>query len=118
MDVSGSSSAGRTEWLNTPSVDVSEWLNTPSPDISGSSSTGGTECPETEVVEIWLFGSFGVFSTDRHFFRIPIKNVVSLDRRFGVFMPMTSNFTLYLSPYHLRKHLKDPIGLISLLSKF
>ena len=33
-------------------------------------------------------------------------------------MPMTSNFTLYLWPFHLRKHLKDPIGLISLLSKF
>ena len=29
-------------------------------------------------------------------------------------MPMTSNFTLYLWPFHLRKHLKDPIGLISL----
>ena len=62
-------------------------------------------------------GSFGV-STTRHFLRIPIKNVVSLDRRFGVSMPMTSNFTLYLWPFHLRKHLKDPIGLINLLSKF
>ena len=77
-----------------------EWPNTPSIDISGSSSVGRTECPgvgpETEVEEIWLFGSFGAFSTDRHFFRIPIKNVVSLDRRLGVSMPMTSNFTLYL----------------------
>ena len=99
-----------------------EWPNTPSVDVSGFSSVGGTECPrvgpETEVEEIWLFGSFGVFSTDRHFFRIPIKNVVSLDRRFGVSMPMTSNFTLYLWPFHLRKHLKDPIGLINLLFKF
>ena len=48
---------GGTEWLNTPSVDVSgfssvsrtEWPNTPSMDVSGSSSVGGTECPETEV---------------------------------------------------------------------
>ena len=105
------SSVGGTEWLNTPSVDTSEF-----------SSTGGTECPgvgpETEVEEIWLFGSFGVFSTDKHFFRIAIKNVVSLDRRFGVSMPMTSNFTLYLWSFHLRKYLKDPIGLIKLLSKF
>ena len=49
---------------------------------------------------------FEFFSTDRHFFRIPIMNVVSLDSRFGVSMPMTSNFTLYLWPFHLRKHLK------------
>ena len=49
----------RTEWLNTPSMDVSE-----------SSSVSGTECPgvgpETEVEEILLFGSFGAFSTDTH----------------------------------------------------
>ena len=66
-----------------------------------------------------LFGSHLEPSRpDRHFLRIPIKNVVSLDRRFGVSMPMTSNFTLYLWPFHLRKHLKDPISLIKLLSKF
>ena len=107
---------GGTEWQDTSSLDVTEWLNTPSMGVSGSLSAGRTECPESE--EIWLFGSFGVFSTDKHFFRIPIKNVVSLDKRFGVSMPMTSNFTLYLWPFHLRKHLKDPIGLINLLSKF
>ena len=54
---------GGTEWQNTPSMDVTEWLNTPSVDVRGSSSVGGTECPgvgpETEVKEIWLFGSFG-----------------------------------------------------------
>ena len=31
---------------------------------------------------------------------------------------MTLILTLYLWPFHLRKHLKDPIGLINHLSKF
>ena len=55
MDVSGAvSSVSRTEWLNTPSVDVSgvsgaasvdgtEWQNTPSVDVSGAASVSGTE---------------------------------------------------------------------------
>ena len=68
---------------------------------------------------IWgCISLIGTFSTGRHFLRIPIKNVVSLDRTLGVSMPMTSILTLYLWPFHLRKHLKEPIGAINQLSKF
>ena len=111
-----------TEWSNTPSMDVTEWQNTPSVD--------GTECPEWPgelfgLVSCTPWGLFcsiaalvGTFSGVKHFLRIPIKNVVSLDRTFGVSMPMTSILTLYLGPFHLRKHLKEPIGLTNCLSKF
>ena len=60
---------------------------------------------------------FGTFSTG-NLLRIPIKNVVSLDRNFGVSVPITSILTLYLWSFHLRKHLKEPIGLLNHLSKF
>ena len=46
-----------------------------------------------DCVLVYLIGTF---STGRHFLRIPIKNVVSLDRIFGVSVPMTSILTLYL----------------------
>ena len=107
-------------------MDVTEWQNAPSVDGTESASVNGPGCPETGIERegfCILFGTslttLGAFSHRIDtFLRIPIKNVVSLDRRFGVSMPMTSNLTLYLWPFHLRKHLKDPISLISLLSKF
>ena len=124
-----SSFAGITEWQNTASVDGTEWLNTPSMD---GTCAGGTEWQNTPSVDgsvVFVVGpemrvEFGVFcltdsfSVMKHFLRIPIKNVVSLERMFGVFSFMTSICTLYLCPFYLRKHLKEPIGLISLLSKF
>ena len=68
--------------------------------------------------EFGVFCLMDTFSVMKHFLRIPIKNVVSLERMFGVSAPMTSICTLYLCPFHLRKHLKEPIGLINLSSKF
>ena len=35
-------------------MDVTEWQNTASVDVSELSSVSRTECPETEVEEIWL----------------------------------------------------------------
>ena len=111
-------SAGVTEWQITPSVDgtcagVTEWQNTASVDGLASLVVGS----ETRI-GFCVFCSMDTFSVTKHFLRIPIKNVVSLERIFGVFSFMTSICTLYLCPFHLRKHLKEPIGLISLLSKF
>ena len=87
MDGTGAGpSVGKTGVAGAATMDGTEWQNTASVYGTGADS-------ETEV-ETWLFESLGAVSTDRHFFKIPIKNVVSLDRRFGVSMPMTSNFTL------------------------
>ena len=58
-----------------------------------------------------------VFSTFSCIFRIPIKNVVSLERTLAESF-ITSTLILYNLPFHLRKHLKHPIGDIRDLSKF
>ena len=110
------------DWMTKyTSMDVTEWQNTPSMD--------GTEClewagvgseTETELLGLvsctpwWLLWSIGIFSAVKHFLRIPIKNVISLDRTFGVSMFMNLILTLYFLyfwSFHLRKHLKEAIGL-------
>ena len=86
------------EWQNTASVDGTELLNTPSVDVS---SVGGAEWQNTPSVDGSVLSSavgpkmreFDVsctFSVTKHFLRIPIMNVVSLERIFGVSAPMTS----------------------------
>ena len=86
-----------SEWQNTPSVDVSsagasaggtEWQNTPSVDGSVLSSAVVPVVPEMR--EFGVFCSMDTFSVMKHFLRIPMTNVVSLDRIFGVSVPMTS----------------------------
>ena len=83
-----------TEWLNNPSVDRTcagacadgtEWQNTPSVDGLASHVVGS----ETRI-GFCVFCSMDTFSVTKHFLRIPIKNVVSLERIFGVSAPMTS----------------------------
>ena len=94
-----------SEWQNTASVDGSEWLNTPSVDGTWAGATAGrTEWQNTpsvdgsvlssavvpEMKEFGIFCSMDTFSVMKHFLRIPMTNVVSLDRIFGVSVPMTS----------------------------
>ena len=90
------------------SVDETEWLDAPFMSWDGLSEDGMSEDGMYEDGmsedgmsrdEMSEDGGFGA-STDRHFLRIPIKNVVSLDRRFGVSVPMTSilTFVVEVSP--------------------
>ena len=83
-------------------MDETEWLDAPFMSWDGLSEDGMSEdgmyengMPEDGMSgdEMSKDGSFGA-STDRHFLRIPIKNVVSLDRRFDASVPMTSILTL------------------------
>ena len=81
---------------------MDEWLDAPLMSWDGLSEDGMSEdgmyengMPEYGMSgdEMSEDGSFGA-STDRHFLRIPIKNLVSLDRRFDASVPMTSILTL------------------------
>ena len=83
-------------------MDETEWLDAPFMSWDGLSKDGmtGDGMYEDGMSEDGMSedgmsgnGSFGVLTT-RHFLRIPIKNVVSLDRRFGVSVPMTPILTL------------------------
>ena len=66
------------------------------------------------TVEFCLIGVFSMLSC---ILRIPIKNMVSLERTFAESF-ITSILTLYNLPFHLRKHLKQPTGDMRDLSKF
>ena len=83
------------------SVDETEWLDAPFMSWDGLSEDGMSEdgIYEDGMSEDGMSGdkmskdgSLGA-STDRHFLRIPIKNVVSLDR-FDASVPITSILTL------------------------
>ena len=71
--------------MATPSMDGFEWQNTPSMSRTVSLAVG----PETRI-GFCVFCSMDIFSVTKHFLRIPIRNVVSLERMFGVSAPMTS----------------------------